>query len=591
MRVPAASLRRAVVVATSLLTLGGGCADRESKEVAKTEANVGSAPQSSFKNVLEGEVISADSYDGGPVAGAAPAPAAPAPMPGGPGMMGGGMMGGGGQMAGRGMTGFGRAAAGGEKYATLVENAYRDPAKQPLSTFSVDVDTASYSNVRRFLTQGMLPPRDAVRVEELINYFPYAYPQPTRDDEPFSVNVEVARCPWDEGHRLAKIGLKGREVAVDRRPASNLVFLIDVSGSMMDPNKLPLVKSALRLLVGKLGENDRVAIVVYAGASGLVLPSTSCQDKTRVIAALEELQAGGSTNGGAGLQLAYDTAVAHFVKGGTNRVILCTDGDFNVGVTSREALVKLIEAKAKSGVFLSVLGFGMGNYKDATINQLADKGNGNAAYIDSIREAAKVLVEQMGGTLLTIAKDVKVQVEFNPAKVASYRLIGYEDRLLQARDFNDDKKDAGEIGAGHTVTALYEIVPAGAEANAPGVDPLRYAKPEAKPAAATDPAAAAPAARELFTVKLRHKPPQGDESKLIAFAVEDDGVDDTPSDDFRFASAVAEFGLLLRDSPFKGHASWDDVLERAESAAGADKSGYRREFLGLARKARGLEAR
>jgi len=617
MRIPVAKPRRiALVVASSLLSAVGGCADQAGKPGArfanaspdmdaKAAFRAPAGTGASYESRVAGEVISADDYGA-----AAPAPTPkpgpdPALMPGRPGGHGG--------MGGAGMMGMGSATkseaksgmrgpygndtlsrnrtlaqAGGEKYARLVENQYRDPAKEPLSTFSVDVDTASYSNVRRFLNQGMLPPADAVRVEELINYFPYAYPQPTRDDEPFSVNVEVARCPWDDGHRLAKIGLKGREVAIDKRPASNLVFLIDVSGSMMAENKLPLVKSALRLLVGKLGENDRVAIVVYAGASGLVLPSTSCQDKATVLAALEELQAGGSTNGGAGLELAYNTAVAHFIKGGTNRVLLCTDGDFNVGVTGRDALLKLIEAKARSGVFLSVLGFGMGNYKDATINQLADKGNGNAAYIDSIREAAKVLVEQMGGTLLTIAKDVKVQVEFNPAKVASYRLIGYEDRILQARDFNDDKKDAGEIGSGHTVTALYEIVPAGREANAPGVDPLRYAaKADPKLAGKVD----APASRELFTVKLRHKPPQGDESRLIAFAVEDDGVDDTTTDDFRFAAAVAEFGLLLRDSPFKGHATWDDVLERAESAAGADPSGHRREFLGLARKARAIDSR
>ncbi len=473
-----------------------------------------------------------------------------------------------------------KSEAAGEGYAPIVENSYRDPAKEPLSTFSVDVDTASYSNVRRFLARGMRPPKDAVRVEELINYFPYAYPPPAGGDEPFSINVEVFPCPWDDGHRLARIGLKGREVDLAKRPASNLVFLIDVSGSMMEVNKLPLVKSALRLLVEKLGENDRVAVVVYAGASGLALPSTSCQDKGKILGALERLAAGGSTNGGEGLKLAYDTAVAHFIDGGTNRVILCTDGDFNVGIQSQEDLTRLIEAKAKSGVFLSVLGFGMGNYQDKTIERLADRGNGQAAYIDSIREAAKVLVEQMGGTLITIAKDVKVQVEFNPARVASYRLIGYEDRILKARDFNDDKKDAGEIGAGHTVTAFYEIIPPGREADAPGVDPLRYQKPAAK----VDPSAP----DELFTVKLRYKEPEGDRSRLIAFAVKDDGDDDTPTDDYRFASAVAEFGLLLRDSPHKGKANWRSVVERAESGRGADPSGHRAEFLELARKAGSL---
>ncbi len=478
-----------------------------------------------------------------------------------------------------------RAEDGGEGYSPIVENSYKDPKQDPLSTFAVDVDTASYSNVRRFLTQGMLPPKDAVRVEELINYFPYAYPPPSKATaDPFSVNVEVAACPWDDGHRLARIGIKGREVDLANRPASNLVFLIDVSGSMAPPNKLPLVKQALRLLVSKLDENDRVALVVYASATGLVLQSTSCQDKTTILGALENLHAGGSTNGGSGIKLAYDVAVANFIPGGTNRVILCTDGDFNVGITNQDELTKLIEAKAKSDVFLTVLGFGMGNYKDKTIERLADKGNGNAAYIDSIREAAKVLVEQMGGTLLTIAKDVKIQVEFNPAKVASYRLIGYEDRMLKARDFNDDKKDAGEIGAGHTVTALYEIVPAGREADAPGVDPLKYQKPA--PAASGD-----PKATDLFTVKLRFKDPQGTESRLIAFPVEDDGVDDSPTDDFRFASAVAEFGLLVRDSAFKAKANWDGIVERAESSRGADPSGYRREFLELVRKAKSIEAR
>ena len=588
MHIPISTSRKIAAVATScLLAFAGGCSNEAGKSATPPSGKyfndeVKSERANKFRNLAEAEHLGdqaanvvregrlAQATGRAPATAAAPSQATPAaPAPG---------------------AVFNStpapSPAGGEKYAKLVENQYRDPSKQPLSTFSVDVDTASYSNVRRFLTQGMLPPADAVRVEEMINYFPYAYPQPTREDEPFSVNVEVSSCPWEEGHRLAKIGLKGREVAADRRPASNLVFLIDVSGSMSAENKLPLVKSALRLLVGKLGENDRVAIAVYASASGLVLDSTSCDQKAKILAALDDLNAGGSTNGGAGIGLAYDTAVANFIKGGTNRVILCTDGDFNVGVTSPEALLKLIEAKARSGVFLSVLGFGMGNYKDATINQLADKGNGNAAYIDSIREAAKVLVEQMGGTLLTIAKDVKVQVEFNPAKVASYRLIGYEDRLLQARDFNDDRKDAGEIGSGHTVTALYEIVPAGSEAKAPGGDPLRYA---AKP----DPARveAAPISRELFTVKLRHKPPQGDQSRLIAFAVEDDGVDDAPTDDFRFAAAVAEAGLLLRDSPFKGRASWDAVIERAESSAGADPSGHRREFVDLARKARSIEPR
>ncbi len=468
-----------------------------------------------------------------------------------------------------------------ESYARIDENPFRKSVEQPLSTFGIDVDTASYANVRRFLTQNTLPPRDAVRVEELVNYFPYDYPSPT-GNAPFSVLAEVGRCPWAEGSRLARIGLKGREVATDQRPSSNLVFLIDVSGSMADPNKLPLVKSALRLLVQKLGENDRVAIVVYAGASGLALESTPCHRKAEILAALDNLSSGGSTNGGAGLKLAYDVAVANFIKDGTNRVILCTDGDFNVGITGDGELTRLIEAKAKSGVFLSTLGFGMGNYKDGTMERLADRGNGNAAYIDSLREAAKVLVEQMSGTLVTIAKDVKIQVEFNPARVQAYRLIGYEDRLLKARDFNDDKKDAGEIGAGHTVTALYEIVEVNANVEGPGVDPLRYQQPAPAAPLTTD------HLDELFTVKIRYKPPVGDTSELIGFAVQDDGTNDDPTDDFRFSSAIAAFGLLLRDSPARGTASWNEMIALAESSQGPDRSGYRREFLDLARKARSL---
>jgi Ca-activated chloride channel homolog len=559
----------AVAFLLSLPPIFGGCAEENH---GGGQAGARPGPTSSVRRVpaskgAPGAVISADSYDGSPAPATPPPAAAPS------------------ESVHGNFVPPARAEAGGEGYSPIVENSYKDPKQDPLSTFAVDVDTSSYSNVRRFLTQGMLPPKDAVRVEELVNYFPYAYPPPTKaSGEPFSVNVEVAACPWDDGHRLARIGIKGREVDLANRPSSNLVFLIDVSGSMADPNKLPLVKQALRLLVSKLGENDRVAIVVYAGASGLVLRSTSCQDKTAILGSLENLHAGGSTNGGSGIKLAYDVAVENFIQGGTNRVVICTDGDFNVGITNQDELSRLIENKARSGVFLSVLGFGMGNYKDKTIERLADKGNGNAAYIDSIREAAKVLVEQMGGTLLTIAKDVKIQVEFNPAKVASYRLIGYEDRVLKARDFNDDKKDAGEIGAGHTVTALYEIVPAGREADAPGVDPLKYQKPA--PAPSGDPKAI-----DLFTVKLRYKEPQGTESRLIAFPVEDDGVDDSPTDDFRFASAVAEFGLLLRESAFKARANWDGLIERAESSRGADPSGYRREFLELARKAKSIEAR
>ncbi len=472
-----------------------------------------------------------------------------------------------------------------ESYSTIVENGFRQSTTQPLSTFAIDVDTASYSNVRRFLTQNTLPPKDAVRLEELVNYFPYDYPSASNNKDPFTINAEVGPCPWKSDHLLARIGLKGREIRNDQRPASNLVFLIDVSGSMADPNKLPLVQAGLKMLVSKLGENDRVAIVVYAGASGLVLPSTSCDRKAQILAALEHLQAGGSTNGSAGLQLAYDTAVGNFIKGGTNRVILCTDGDFNVGITSEGAMSQLISDKAKSGVFLSVLGFGMGNYKDGMLEKLADRGNGQAAYIDGIPEAKKVLVEQMGGTLVTIAKDVKIQVEFNPKQVESYRLIGYENRLLKARDFNDDKKDAGEIGAGHTVTALYEIVPVDRQHNAPGVDPLRYQQNK-KPRQAHD-----EKSEELLTIKIRYKAPESDKSDGFEFALDAGNIVDTPTDDFRFAAAVASFGMLLRDSQFKEDASWDEVIASAESSLGRDPSGYRAEFLDLARRARNLAGR
>ena len=347
-------------------------------------------------------------------------------------------------------------------YDHIEENPFLAAASNPLSTFSIDVDTASYSNVRRFIESGALPPKDAVRVEEMLNYFSYDYPQPTGDD-PFSINLDSTSCPWEPAHRLVRIGLKGREIATDKRPASNLVFLLDVSGSMMPPERLPLIKQSMRLLVDKLTENDRVAIVVYAGGSGLALPATSGDRKEQILSALENLQAGGSTNGAEGIELAYKTAAENFIKGGVNRVILATDGDFNIGVTDQGDLIRLIEEKAKSGVFLSVLGVGNDNLKDSTMQKLADKGNGNYAYLDSLDEARKVLVQQMSGTLITIAKDVKIQVEFNPARVASYRLIGYEKRMLRKEDFNNDKIDAGEIGAGHTVTALYEIVPVGCE--------------------------------------------------------------------------------------------------------------------------------
>lgn len=482
-----------------------------------------------------------------------------------------------------------KSGAEGESYTRIIENELKDVAREPLSTFSIDVDTAAYANVRRFLNQGMIPPADAVRIEELVNYFPTAEegPAPTAK-EPFGVRVELAPCPWQPSHRLARIAIKGRELGNERK-ASNLVFLVDVSGSMNEPSKLPLVQQSLRMLTEQLGEEDRVTMVVYAGNSGLVLPPTNGENKTEILAAIDRLKAGGSTHGSAGIQLAYEQAVASFIKDGVNRVILCTDGDFNVGVSSPEELEKLITKKAKSGVFLSVLGFGSGNLKDRTMETLADKGNGNYAYIDSLSEARKVLVEQMSGTLVTIAKDVKIQVEFNPAAVRSYRLIGYENRMLAKEDFNDDTKDAGEIGAGHSVVALYEVVPAnlppGAEPR-PLVDNLRYQTS----AVAPEKLAEAAKSGEMMTVKLRYKAPDSDLSKLIEMPVKDEGKTLTASsEEYKFSAAVAGFGLLLRDSGYKGTLSWETVRKLAIDGKGVDKLGYRGEFLQLIDKARGLK--
>ena len=465
-----------------------------------------------------------------------------------------------------------------EAYDKIDENPFVEAARVPLSTFSIDVDTASYANVRRFLRQDSMPPAGAVRIEELVNYFSYDYPGP-KDEEPFATHVEVAGCPWKAEHRLARIGLKGRDLDLANRPSSNLVFLLDVSGSMENANKLPLLRRALKMMVEHLGENDRVAIAVYAGSSGLVLPSTPCSDKQVILDALDRLQAGGSTNAGQGIELAYDTAVANFIEGGVNRVILCTDGDFNVGVTNQSDLIELAEAKAKSGVFLTVLGFGMGNYKDSTLEKLADKGNGNYGYIDTISEARKILVQEMGATLVTIAKDVKIQVEFNPAKVRAYRLIGYENRLMAAQDFNDDTKDAGEIGAGHTVTALYEIVPAGVEIDLPTTDALKYQQPAEVTGHSDD----------LFFLKLRYKQPDGDTSKLLEFPIKDAGTAyAAASGEFKFAAAVAAFGMILRESKHAGTASYDSVLELGGEGAVRDPNGYRAEFLEMVRKAKEL---
>jgi len=470
-----------------------------------------------------------------------------------------------------------------ETYDRIVDNAFKLAADHPLSTFSTDVDTASYSNVRRFLNHKQLPPPGSVRIEEMINYFTYAYDQPaTNSPHPFAVHAQAASCPWEPKHRLVRIALKGREIDPTKRPPSNLVFLLDVSGSMRAGNKLPLVKKAMKMLLKQLGEGDRVAIVVYASASGMVLDSTSCDRKETIIAALDKLQAGGSTNGGQGIQLAYNLAVENFIEGGTNRVILATDGDFNVGTTNNSELIGLIEKKASSGVFLSVLGFGMGNYKDDRMEKLADKGNGNYAYIDSESEARKVLVREMCGTLVTIAKDVKIQVEFNPAQVAAYRLIGYENRILNKEDFNDDKKDAGDIGAGHTVTALYQVVPAGVKIDVPSVDKLKYSAPATSTAGA--------GGGEMMTVKLRYKKPDGDKSTRMDLVVRDDGRSiDKCSKDFRFASSVASFGMLLRGSKHKGSYTLDAVLELAQASLGDDKEGYRKEFLKLVKITRDIK--
>jgi Ca-activated chloride channel family protein len=480
-------------------------------------------------------------------------------------------------------------------YDKVEENPFLPAATNPLSTFSIDVDTASYSNVRRFINNGSLPPKDAVRVEEMINYFSYDYREP-EGDKPFSIDLDATECPWDKSHRLLRIGLKGREVANEKRPSSNLVFLLDVSGSMLPPERLPLVKQAMRLLVDKLSEKDRVAIVVYAGGSGLALSSTSGNEKEKILRALEELKAGGSTNGADGIELAYKVAADNFIKGGVNRVILATDGDFNIGVTNQGDLIRLIEEKAKTGVFLSVLGVGTDNLKDSTMQKLADKGNGNYAYLDSVEEARKVLVQQINGTLMTIAKDVKIQVEFNPARVASYRLIGYEKRMLRKEDFNNDKIDAGEIGAGHTVTALYEVVPAGSgatdpAANVPPVDPLKYQMPNPAAVASTyvDPKNQSP---EMVTVKLRHKKPDGDVSELTERSFTDNGSKfENAAPDLKFAAAVAEFGMILRDSQYKGKGTLGAVIEWAQEGRGSDAAGYRAGFIEMARKAQTLKPR
>jgi len=472
-----------------------------------------------------------------------------------------------------------------EAYERIDENAFRSPLVAPLSTFSVDVDRASYANVRRFLSGGNLPPRDAVRIEELVNYFPYADPAPGRGDAPIRITTEVAPAPWNPSHDLVRIGLRARDVDMRRAPPSNLVFLVDVSGSMQGPNRLGLVKQSLSLLVNQLREQDRVAIVVYAGSAGLVLPSTSGEDKQRILAALDGLQAGGSTAGGAGIRLAYDVARQNFLRGGNNRVILCTDGDFNVGQSSDAELVQLIEDKRREGSYLTILGFGMGNYKDQKMEKLAGAGNGNYAYIDDLLEASKMLVKEMGGTLLTVAKDVKLQVEFDPTQVRAYRLLGYEDRILRDEDFANDVKDAGDVGAGHSVTALYEIVRSDVRLDVPlpEVAPLRYQNRPVIVSTLSD---------ELLHVAMRYKAPDGERSLLVTHPVRAGRRDrSTPSESMRFASAVAGFGMLLRHSPNAGSLTWPQVITLARGARGDDPEGYRADFIRLAEMASELSRR
>ncbi|MBN1780623.1 von Willebrand factor type A domain-containing protein [bacterium] len=474
------------------------------------------------------------------------------------------------------MLGFTAAEAGTdwntEEYDRINESGFLEVLKNPMSTFAADVDAASYANARRFIMMDRLPMKDVVRSEEFINYFDYDYPQP-KQDHPLSINIEYGKCPWNQAHHLVHIGLRGKSLNREEAKPSNLVFLIDVSGSMDHPKKLPLLQKAFNLLADQLQEKDRVAIVVYASATGLVLPSTPGSEKQTIKDAINRLEAGGSTAGGAGIKLAYEVAKENRIKGGNNRVILATDGDFNVGISSTAELTRFIEEKRDEGIFLTVLGFGMGNYKDHRLQELADRGNGNHAYIDNIMEAKKVLVHEITATLFTIAKDVKIQVEFNPAKIASYRLIGYENRKLADKDFEDDTKDAGEIGAGHTVTALYEVIPADPDKDTETMD-LKYQTTQIKKDAEKS--------DEVLTVRIRYKPPDGDTSlefsKVLKRGPEDPG---QLSDNFRFSAAVAEFAMILRDSEFRADSELDQVRALAKSAMGRDPYGYRAEFLQL----------
>lgn len=467
-----------------------------------------------------------------------------------------------------------------EQYNRIYDNSFLDPRDNPLSTFSIDVDAASYTNVRRFITAGQLPPPDAVRTEELINYFKYDYPQPD-GDLPFSISTDLSSCPWNQRNKLLLIGLQGKNIDMRNLPPNNLVFLIDVSGSMEDEDKLPLLKTAFKMLVNNLREQDRVAIVVYAGSSGLVLPTTAGNQKATILAALDRLMAGGCTAGSAGMKQAYEEAKKNYDKNANNRVIWATDGDFNVGPSSDAEMTRLVEERRDQGIFLTMLGFGEGNLKDSRMEQIADKGNGNYYYIDCIQEANRVLVGQLGGTLFTIAKDVKLQLEFNPSRVQAYRLIGYENRLLAKEDFNDDKKDAGEMGSGHSVTALYEIVPMGEKINLPDIDELKYQKAvDSNEKKFQD---------ELLTVKVRYKEPKESTSTKFELPVIDRRQEFTKaSQNLRFAAAIAEFSMLLRDSQYKGDLKYNDIIDIAKKAKGEDTDGYRGEFVRLLESCRDL---
>jgi Ca-activated chloride channel family protein len=466
-----------------------------------------------------------------------------------------------------------------ESYGQINENPFYNPSETPLSTFATDVDAASYANVRRFINNGQMPPKDAVRIEELINYFKYNLPKPDHGD-PVAIQTELATAPWNPKHQLVKIGLKAKEVETSKLPPSNLVFLIDVSGSMFEPNKLPLVKTSFKMLVDQLRPIDHVAIVTYAGYVSLALESTKADDKQKIKDAIDRLGAGGSTAGAAGILMAYKIAKDNFIKHGNNRIILATDGDFNVGPSSDKDMEQIIGEESKSRVSLSILGFGMGNFKDSKMETLADKGHGNYAYIDNITEATKSMVNEFGGTLFTVAKDVKLQVEFNPAKVQAYRLLGYEDRLMAKEDFNNDAKMGGDMGVGHTVTAFYEIIPVGVKDDdmVGSVDPLKYQKAVQNKSVNNSP--------ELMTIKFRYKQPDGDKSKMEQVAVSGNALNsEKASDDFKFAAAVAEFGLLLRDSQYKQNARYEQVIALAKSAKGKDDDGYRAEFIRLAESA------